>query len=80
MWIHACWTSVAVAGGAEHHPVGGVPPGGDARSAGQAYRVMAGAGPDAGAGVADNAEDCRFAEVWALYTTVKSPQSGKPPH
>ena len=30
--------------------------------------------------VADNAEDFRFAEVWASYTYGNSPQSGKPPH
>jgi hypothetical protein len=30
--------------------------------------------------VADNAEDFRFAEVWASYAYGNSPQSGKPPH
>jgi hypothetical protein len=32
------------------------------------------------AGVADNAEDFRFAEVLASYAYGKSPQYGKPPH
>jgi hypothetical protein len=60
-------------------------PGGDAGSAGRAYGTIAGPvgarlrGINAG-GVADNAEDFRFAEVLPSKTTVKSPQCGKPPH
>jgi hypothetical protein len=47
--IHSGWKPAAAAGVAGHHPAGeGVPPGGDARSAGRAYAVIAGAGPAAG--------------------------------
>jgi hypothetical protein len=40
-----------------------------------------GAGPAAGVpGLADNAEDFRFAEALASYAYGNSPQCGKPPH
>jgi hypothetical protein len=70
MWIHSDWKSAAVGGSAEHHPSG--------------MEYLRGCGRGSGCSgvprVADNAEDFRFAEVWASYTYGKSPQSGNPPH